>query len=82
MVGVVQTYGNDFGRGDRGEGAHAFQLGCLLFKRGGSKNIPNQAKDLAVDNLPKKDLVAFLKSANGCHKRATGVPNPRDWSQG
>ena len=69
MIGVVQADRDDFGWRNGRQRANDFDLDRFLIEGGRTENIAMEAENLAIHRLRVEDLVAFLESANSCHKR-------------
>ena len=67
LVGVIEAHRDNLRWSDWRKRPHTFERRRLLVEAGGAEHIPAHAKDLAVNNFAAKDVVALLKSANGCH---------------
>jgi hypothetical protein len=76
MIGIIQTYTDNLRGHNRRERSDAFELAWFSIERRGTKHIPAQAKDFAVEDLRKENLTALLKSADRCHKAAHYYQSP------
>ena len=68
MIGVIQSNGDNFGRNDGDERAHAFARGGCLVERRRPEDVAVQSVNFSIHNLRVEDVLAFLETSDGSHK--------------